>query len=46
MRRFEIKYYISKEKNIIIKNSEQGYIQVIFGKTILDEIKKNSKIYR
>jgi predicted ATPase len=40
MRRFEIKYYISKEKNIIIKNSEQGYIQVIFSKTILDEIKK------
>lgn len=41
---FKIKYYISKEKHIFIENSQEGYIQVKFSETILNEINKIQKI--
>jgi len=42
---FKIKYYISKEKSISIENSDRGYIQVQFSKTILNEINKIQKVF-
>jgi len=44
MGRFKIKYSISREKNIIIENSDMGYVQIKFSKTILNEIDKIKKI--
>jgi len=41
---FKIKYYISNEKHITIENSDEGYIQVEFSHTILNEINKIKKV--